>query len=146
MAGASERESGGSRAAGAAEVEVRVRYAETDQQGVAYHAHYFVWMEIARTEYLKALGFPYERLEKEGLLFAVSEASCRYGGAARYEDRVRIAARVTEVRSRAVVFEYGISVAGTRIAEGRTTLIAMDADRRPRRIPAEIVAALRAGE
>lgn len=123
-------------------VEVRVRYAETDQQGVAYHAHYFVWMEIARTEYLKALGFPYERLEQEGLLFAVSEASCRYAGAARYEDRVRIEARVAGVRSRAVIFEYDISIEGRRIAQGRTTLVAMDRDRRPRVIPAEIVAAL----
>ena len=124
-------------------IEVRVRYAETDQQGVAYHGHYFVWMEIARTEYLKALGFPYDRLEKDGLLFAVSEASCRYGGAARYEDRVTVEARVEELRSRAVVFAYDISVEGRRIATGRTTLIAIDRDRRPCRIPAEIVTALR---
>ncbi|HUP18456.1 MAG TPA: thioesterase family protein [Gemmatimonadota bacterium] len=138
---------GGSAGGGATgtAIEVRVRYAETDQQGVAYHGHYFVWMEIARTEYLKALGFPYDRLEKEGLLFAVSEASCRYAGAARYEDTVRVEARVTAVRSRAVTFEYEISVAGAVIAEGRTTLVAMDADRRARRIPAEIAAALDPG-
>lgn len=125
-------------------VEVRVRYAETDQQGVAYHAHYFVWMEIARTEYLKALGYPYDQLEKEGLLFAVSEASCRYAGAARYEDIVRIEARVAGVRSRAVIFEYDIAVEGRRIAQGKTTLVAMDRARRPRVIPPEIVAAMEA--
>jgi acyl-CoA thioester hydrolase len=123
-------------------VEVRVRYAETDQQGVAYHANYFVWMEIARTEYLRELGFPYDELEREGVFFAVTEASCRYRGAARYEDRLRIEARVTEVRSRAVVFAYDVSVKGRRIADGRTRLIAMDAGRRPIRIPEAIVAAL----
>lgn len=126
-------------------VEVRVRYAETDQQGVAYHANYFVWMEIARTEHLRALGFPYDRLEAEGLLFAVSEASCRYSGAARYEDVVGIVARVEEVRSRAVTFAYDLEIDGRRIAEGRTTLVAMDARRRPRRIPDAIARALSAG-
>lgn len=126
-------------------VEVRVRYAETDQQGVAYHANYLVWMEIGRTEHLKALGFPYDRMEAEGLLFAVSEASCRYRGAARYEDRVRVVTRVEAVRSRAVEFAYDLDVDGRAIAEGRTTLIALDRDRRPRRIPEAIVAALAEG-
>ncbi|MBW3660461.1 MAG: acyl-CoA thioesterase [Gemmatimonadetes bacterium] len=128
-----------------ASVDVRVRYAETDQQGVAYHAHYFVWMEIGRTEHLKRLGFPYDRLEAEGLLFAVSEASCVYRGAARYEDRVAIRTRVEAVRSRAVEFAYDLSVDGRTIAEGKTTLLALDPDRRPRRIPQAIAAALREG-
>ncbi len=124
-------------------VTVRVRYAETDQQGVAYHANYFVWMEIGRTEYLKALGFPYDEMERRGVLFAVSEAACTYRGAARYEETVTIETRAVTVRSRSVVFEYRISVDGRHIADGRTTLIAMNADRRTIRIPAEIMAALR---
>lgn len=124
-------------------VSVRVRYAETDQQGVAYHANYFVWMEIGRTEYLKALGFPYDEMERAGVLFAVSEAACTYRGAARYEDTVTIETRVERVRSRSVEFAYDLSVAGEPIAGGRTTLVAMNVERRPIRIPAGIVAALR---
>ena len=70
--------------------EIEVRYAETDQQGVAYHGNYFVWMEIGRTRYLEALGFPYHRMEAEGALFSVTDARCRYAGATRYGERVEI--------------------------------------------------------
>lgn len=126
-------------------VEVRVRYAETDRQGVAYHGHYFVWMEIGRTEHLASVGHPYDAMEEAGVLFAVTEASCRYRGAAGYEDRVRIETRVVAVRSRSVEFAYDLSVEGRTIAEGRTVLVCMDADRNPRRIPAAIVAALEEG-
>jgi len=124
---------------------VEVRYAETDQQGVAYHANFLVWMEIGRTKHLEALGFPYARLEAGGLLFSVLEACCRYAGAARYGERVRIATRVVAQRSRTVTFGYEIDAAGRPLASGETTLIALDSRRRPRRIPAEVAAALARG-
>lgn len=124
---------------------VEVRYAETDQQGVAYHANYLIWMEIGRTKYLEALGFPYRLLEARGLLFSVLEARCRYVGAARYEDRVRISTRILELRSRAVTFGYEMEVAGRLLATGETTLIALDAERWPRRIPPDVAAALEGG-
>lgn len=122
---------------------VRVRYAETDQQGVAYHGEYFVWMEIGRTALLRELGFPYDRLEADGLFFAVSEASCRYQGAARYEEEVAIETRCRKVQSRAVVFDYELRVGERRVATGSTTLIALDANRRPRRIPEPVAIRLR---
>jgi acyl-CoA thioester hydrolase len=122
--------------------EITVRYAETDQQGVAYHANFFVWMEIGRTRLLHDLGLPYGRLEAEGLFFAVAEASCRYVGAARYEDRVEIETVCREARSRAIVFEYDLRVGSCTIATGRTSLVALDRDRRPRRIPGAILQAL----
>lgn len=121
---------------------VRVRYAETDQQGVAYHANFLVWMEIGRTGLLRALGYPYEDLEEAGVYFAVAEARCRYLGAARYEEEVTIVTRCEKVRSRSVVFEYDLSVDGRRIATGETTLIALDERRRPRRIPEPVAVAL----
>ncbi|HUP01984.1 MAG TPA: thioesterase family protein [Gemmatimonadota bacterium] len=123
---------------------IRVRYAETDRQGVAYHGHYFVWMEIGRTALLEELGFPYRRLEEEGLFFSVVAASCRYGGQALYDDRVEVRTTLTEVRSRAAVFGYELSVGERRIASGETTLIALDGERRPRRIPDSLARALRA--
>lgn len=100
---------------------VEVRYAETDQQGVVYHANFLVWMEIGRTKHLEALGFPYARLEAGGLVFSVLEARCRYVGAARYGDRVRIATRVSSVRSRTVAFGYELEVDGSPLASGETT-------------------------
>lgn len=126
----------------ACETHLRVRYAETDQQGVAYHANYLVWMEVARTDLLASVGFPYRALEEAGVFFAVVEASCRYHGAARYDDEVRIATRVRNLRSRSVVFEYELTVTGEPVASGSTTLVALDRQRRPRRIPAEIARAL----
>lgn len=114
---------------------VRVRYAETDRQGIAYHAHYLVWMEIGRTALLEALGFSYRRLEEEGLLFSVVEARCRYVEPARYDDEVEIATRVSELRSRAVLFAYELTLDGRRLAVGETRLLAMGRNRRPRRIP-----------
>lgn len=122
---------------------VQVRYAETDQQGVAYHAHYLVWMEVGRTALLEALGFPYRRLEERGVLFSVVEARCRYVGAARYADRVEIATRVTGLRSRTVDFGYEISTGGQPVAHGETRLVALGGDRRPCRIPADVESALR---
>lgn len=122
---------------------VQVRYAETDQQGVAYHAHYLVWMEVGRTALLEALGFPYRRLEEEGVVFSVVEASCRYLNPARYADRVEIATRVSGLRSRTVAFEYEMTTEGRTVARGQTRLVALGKDRRPRRIPVEVGDALR---
>lgn len=124
---------------------VEVRYAETDQQGVAYHANFLVWMEIGRTRFLAALGLPYGGLEARGLVFSVLEARCRYSGAVRYEDRVEIATRLTDLRSRTVTFGYRLSVEGRPVASAETTLIALDAERRPRRIPQDVAAALAKG-
>jgi acyl-CoA thioester hydrolase len=133
-----------SRAAGGpvGRTRVRVRYGETDQQGVAYHAEYLVWMDVGRTTLLRELGFPYSRLEAEGLVFAVSEASCRYVGAARYEEEVEVETRVGKLQSRAVVFDYVLRVGERVVATGATTLVALDARRRPRRIPEPVARAL----
>ena len=125
--------------------DVEVRYAETDQQGVAYHANFLVWMEIGRTKHLEALGLPYDRLEAGGLLFSVMEARCRYAGAARYGDRVGIATRVVALRSRTVTFGYELEVDGRPLATGETTLIALDRERRPRRIPTDVAVVLKRG-
>lgn len=124
---------------------VDVRYAETDRQGVVYHANFLVWMEIGRTTFLTALGIPYQRLEDRGLLFSVLEARCRYSGAARYGDRVEVTTRVLGVRSRTVRFGYELAVEDRAIASGETTLIALDEGRRPRRIPDDVAALLVGG-
>ena len=119
---------------------LRVRYAETDQMGVVYHSEYLVWCEVGRTEYIRALGLPYAEMERRGALLAVADASLRYHGSARYDDMIRVETTVTEVRSRAVVFEYLIRhlPSGTRLVTARTMLVSLDRNARPAPLPAEV--------
>ena len=71
------------------EVRLRVRYAETDQMGVAYHSNHFIWFEVGRVELLRQLGFSYRDMESEDRRFiAVAEAKCRYRYPVRYDEEV----------------------------------------------------------
>ena len=131
-----------------ATVELRVRYPETDQMGVVYHAHYLVWCDVGRTELIRRLGGkPYSELERDGLFLAVADASLRYHAPARYDDLVRVETRVEEVRSRTVTFGYLITRAGDggpeRLVTARITLIALTRDGSTQKLPAGLVAAFR---
>ncbi|MGK7313255.1 MAG: acyl-CoA thioesterase [Candidatus Longimicrobiales bacterium M2_2A_002] len=120
----------------------RVRYGETDQMGVAYHPNYLVWCEIGRTELMRDLGLPYAELEAQGTLLAVAEASVRYGAAAHYDDLIEVETRVESVKSRAITFAYEIHRVEPdpdRLARASTTLISIDRDGRPRRLPAVVL-------
>lgn len=120
------------------ELDVRVRYAETDQMGVVYHTNYLVWCEIGRTELLRAVtGMSYARLEEQGIALAVAELSIRYHGAARYDNLIRVQTTLTESRSRSITFEYRITNAetGERLASARTVLISLDPWGRPVKLP-----------
>jgi acyl-CoA thioester hydrolase len=113
--------------------EFRVRYAETDQMGVVYHTHYLVWCEVGRTDFIRTLGIPYAELERQGTMLAVAEATVRYHGAARYDDRIIVETTLTDVRSRAITFEYLIrNDAGERLCSARTVLVSLDRDGRSR--------------
>ena len=132
-------------------VEFRVRYAETDQMGVVYHANYLVWCEIGRTDLIRRRGPSYAELEREGMALAVSEASLRFHAAARYDDLVRVETWIEEVRSRGVTFGYLVSRvpegdgAPERLVSARTSLIALDPAGRPRKLPPDLVERLRHG-
>lgn len=123
--------------------EIRVRYAETDQMGVAYHTHYLVWCEIGRTEFIRTLGVPYASLESDGLRLVVSEAHVRYAAPARYDDRVRIRTWVERVQSRAITFAYELTredpAGPVRLARAQTRLVALDARGAPRTLPAQLM-------
>ncbi len=118
-------------------VEIRVRYGETDQMGVAYHAHYLVWCEIARTEHMRRLGVRYRDLEDGGLKLAVAEARLRYLQSARYDDVVRIHVWLADVGSRRVTFRYRVERAddGTVLCRAETALVSLDRANRPTRVP-----------
>jgi acyl-CoA thioester hydrolase len=119
--------------------EVRVRYAETDQMGVVYHANYLVWCEIGRTDFIRQFGESYAELERRGVSLAVSEATLRYHGAARYDDRIRIETRLAQVRSRAIGFDYRIMNAdtGERLVSAGVMLVSLDSSGRPSALPPE---------
>jgi acyl-CoA thioester hydrolase len=125
--------------------EVRVRYAETDQMGVVYHANYLVWCEIGRTDFIRALGTPYAQLEREGILLAVSDVTMRFHASARYDDPIRILTRLIEVRSRAMTFDYRIERGDTNtiLVSARTTLVSMSRDNRLIALPEAVRTLLR---
>ncbi|HUF27569.1 MAG TPA: thioesterase family protein [Gemmatimonadaceae bacterium] len=108
--------------------DLRVRYAETDQMGVVYHANYLVWCEIGRTDFIRELGITYAAMERDGIMLAVADASLRFHAPARYDDPIRVETTIADVRSRAVTFDYVILNAGSgaRLATARTTLVSLD--------------------
>ena len=128
--------------------EVRVRYAETDRAGVGYHANTFVWFECARTELLRSLGAPYRRLEEEGWLLTVTEASARFLRPVRYDDRLRIDCAIVEAGGARLRLEYEVRVEGDVLCTtGETELACLDAaSGRPRRLPPPLLAAIGRGD
>ena len=125
-------------------VEFRVRYAETDQMQVVYHANYLVWCEMGRTELIRQLWASYAELERMGVALAVVEVSIRYHAPARYDDLIRVTTTVREVRSRSVTCDYVIENAGTgqKLASAATILVGFTREGTVAALPAEAKTAL----
>jgi acyl-CoA thioester hydrolase len=116
----------------------RVRYAETDQMGMVYYANYYVYFEIGRAEYIRALGFPYRDMERDDDSFmVVAESHCRYRRSARYDDLLRIRTRVAESRRRSIRFAYEIvnDATGEVLATGETLHVVCNKEGRPKTLP-----------
>src|SRR5260370_23835628 len=127
------------------ETKLRVRYAETDQMGVAYHSNFFIWFEVGRVELLRQMGFTYKDMEqRDGCYIAVVDARCRYKAPARYDDELLLRSRLKNVRGPLLHFVYEVvRVAdGTLLAEGETTHIVTDAEMQRRALPEKYAAAL----
>lgn len=103
--------------------------------GVAYHANYLVWMEVARTDLCQSLGFRYRDMEADGILIAVTETHCRYLNAARYDDEVAILTTLGDANRRFVTFDYALSCEGRKVAAGQTRHIFLNREFRPTRLP-----------
>lgn len=117
---------------------IRARYAETDQMGVVYYANYFIWMEVARVEYCRALGFEYSRMEQEaGAVLAVLEANCRYRAPAKFDEPVQILCKCVESKSRTIRFTYVMrrEQDGTLLASGETLHAVVGKSGRTIRLP-----------
>jgi acyl-CoA thioester hydrolase len=120
------------------DTEVRVRYAETDQMGIAHHANYLIWFEAGRSDLCRARGFSYKDMEEQdNALMVVAESYVRYKSPAFYEDILSIRTAISEVRSRSIRFSYEIyrESDDTMIAEGETLHLVTDKDQRVRTIP-----------
>jgi acyl-CoA thioester hydrolase len=123
---------------------VRVRYAETDQMGVVYHANYLVWFEVGRVELMRELGFEYKRMEKEDdCRIVVADVHCRYHHSAMYDEVLRIRTRIAESRNRVVKFSYEVirDADGRVLANGETTHVICGRNGRPKLLPKKYEAA-----
>jgi acyl-CoA thioester hydrolase len=118
-------------------IKLRVRYAETDQMGVVYHANYFVWFEVGRCELIRAIGKSYRDLEEAGIGLPVIEAHCEYRSPARYDDELQVKTWGKLLSPARVEFHYEISRVsdGAVNAVGRTEHAAVDEAGRPCRLP-----------
>jgi acyl-CoA thioester hydrolase len=108
------------------EIQIRVRYQETDPMGLLHHANYFTYFEIGRTELLRAAGGNYRKMEEEGMFVVVVKAECRYRRPARYDDLLTIRTTVARVTPARIEHEYQILRDGEQLAVGRVTLAILD--------------------
>jgi acyl-CoA thioester hydrolase len=116
--------------------DVKVRFAETDAQGIAHNSNYFVWFEVARVEYLEQYAGGYQKLRDTGVEAVVLETHIRYLQPARFDDRLRVHARCLEVTGARFRYEYAIERDGELIADGWTAHATVDAQTmRPTRVP-----------
>jgi len=127
--------------------QVRVRFADTDAQGVAHHANYLVWFEVARVEFLERYAGGYQRLRDQGIESLVLEAHVRFLEPARFDDRLLVHARCLDLRGARWRFEYAVERDGSVIADGWTMHATVDATTlRPTRNPAWLVEAILSGQ
>jgi len=126
---------------------IRVRFAETDAQGIVHNSNYLVWFEVARVEYLERFAGGYQRLRDLGVEALVLETHIRYLQPAKFDDRLLIHARCVDVRGARFRYEYAVERAGVVIADGWTLHATVDADSlRPTRVPAWLIAAIASAE
>jgi acyl-CoA thioester hydrolase len=120
--------------------ELKVRFSETDAQGVAHHAAYFDWLEVARIEYLARFEGGYPALRAQGIDATTLEAYVRYLSPARFDDLLVLRARCGDLRGARFRFDYTIERDAERVAEGWTTHACVDSRTlRPTRMPAWLV-------
>ena len=122
---------------------IRVRFAETDAQGIAHNSNYFVWFEVARVEYLELFAGGYQHLRDTGVEAVVLETHIRYLKPARFDDRLLVHARCLDVKGARFRYEYAIERDGEVIADGWTAHATVDASTmRPTRVPRWLVEAI----
>ena len=126
------------------EVGFRVRYAETDAQGIVNSANYLSYFEVGRVEWVRATGLSYRELEKRGIGLVVVEANIRYKKAAFFDDVLTLHTSLAELGRATLRFDYTLSRAGEPLVYGHTSHGCIDLESgKPRRIPEGFIARLR---
>jgi acyl-CoA thioester hydrolase len=126
---------------------VRVRFADTDAQGIAHNSAFLVWFEVARVEYLRTYAGGYQTLRDRGIEALVLESFCRYVLPVRFDDELVVHARCLDVRGARFRYEYAITRGDETVAEGWTAHACVDATTlRPVRVPEWLVDAIRSAE
>jgi acyl-CoA thioester hydrolase len=121
--------------------QVRVRFAETDAQGIAHHASFVVWLEVARVAYLAAFAGGYRAIRERGIEALTTGVHLEYERAAVFDDVLDIGVRCDDLRGARFRFDYQIDRDGVRVAHGWTAHATVDAaTRRPTRAPEWFVA------
>jgi acyl-CoA thioester hydrolase len=127
--------------------DVKVRFAETDAQGIAHNSNYFVWFEVARVEYLDRYAGGYQRLRDLGIEAVVLETHVRYLQPARFDERLRVHARCLDVKGARFRYEYAIERGDVVIADGWTSHATVDSrTMRPTRVPSWLQEAISSAE
>lgn len=117
------------------EIEIRVRYQETDAMGILHHANYFTYFEIGRTEMLRQGGRDYRSLEAEGTFMVVVRIACRYHRPAKYDDLLTLRTTLERVSAAKIEHSYQLRRGQELIAEGTSTLACVDSQGKVQRVP-----------
>ena len=118
---------------------IRVRYAETDQMGVAHHAAYIPWLEEARIEWLRAHQRSYRQLEAEGIFMPVIDLQISYRRSLRFDDVLTLITTATATGPTRICFTTRVVLGEMLCAEATVTVAAVDAAGKPQRIPAGLL-------
>ena len=121
------------------DVPVRVRYADTDKMGIVYYGTYPQYFEIGRSEFMREKGFAYRKFEEMGYHLVVTGIDIKYHNAATYDDLLSVRTSLSDVKSRGLTFHYEIFKDGAIIVDGHTKHICVDGERKPIRIPSDVM-------
>lgn len=122
------------------ETRFRVRYHETDAMAIVHHSAYITWFEEGRSAFTRCIGYPYSRMEAEGVVLAVAEVTARYHNPARYDDEVVVRTCLDALGSRGMAFTYEIRRASDQVllVSGKSTHVSVGRDGRVRLLPDEL--------
>ncbi len=127
--------------------DVRIRFAETDAQGIAHHASFVVWLEVARVAYLERYAGGYRAIRERGIEALTTEVHVQYHRAAYFDEMLTVWTRCTDVRGARFAYEYRIERDGELVADGYTRHATVDRETfRPTRVPAWLAEAIATAE
>lgn len=117
------------------QIEIRVRYEETDAQGHVHHSNYLNYFEVARGEMLRESGCSYRELEDSGLILVVVKATCEYKRGAKFDDLLTVKTKLIKSKGASIVHRYEIFNGDVLACKGETTVASIDREGRVKRLP-----------